>query len=112
MNIIEGNGLDAAAARELAAAFDRRYAVVDERHDTELGFYAPVGSDPQQPHDRDELYIVASGRGVFRRGERAVRCAAGDLLFVPAGEVHRFEAFTDDFGVWVLFYGPSRESLQ
>lgn len=30
----------------------------------------------------------------------------GDLLFVPAGVVHRFEEFTDDFATWVMFYGP------
>ena len=29
-----------------------------------------------------------------------------DVLFVPAGIVHRFEQFTDDFKVWVIFYGP------
>jgi mannose-6-phosphate isomerase-like protein (cupin superfamily) len=30
----------------------------------------------------------------------------GDLLFVPAGVIHRFEEFTDDFCTWVMFYGP------
>jgi mannose-6-phosphate isomerase-like protein (cupin superfamily) len=30
----------------------------------------------------------------------------GDLLFVPAGVAHRFEQFSDDLLVWVLFYGP------
>jgi hypothetical protein len=27
-------------------------------------------------------------------------------LFVPAGAEHRFEDFTDDLTVWVVFYGP------
>ena len=27
-------------------------------------------------------------------------------LFVPAGVVHRFEDFGDDFATWVFFYGP------
>jgi mannose-6-phosphate isomerase-like protein (cupin superfamily) len=31
---------------------------------------------------------------------------AGDLLFVPAGETHRFETFSGDFTAWVIFYGP------
>ena len=30
----------------------------------------------------------------------------GDLLFVPAGVEHRFEEFSDDLAVWVVFYGP------
>jgi hypothetical protein len=25
---------------------------------------------------------------------------------VPAGVVHRFEDFSDDLAVWVVFYGP------
>lgn len=32
--------------------------------------------------------------------------APGDFLFVPAGVEHRFEEFTDDLAVWVVFYGP------
>ena len=27
-------------------------------------------------------------------------------LFVAAGQVHRFEDFSNDFAVWVFFYGP------
>jgi mannose-6-phosphate isomerase-like protein (cupin superfamily) len=30
----------------------------------------------------------------------------GDILFVPAGSVHRFINFTADFATWVIFYGP------
>jgi len=26
-------------------------------------------------------------------------------LFVAAGEEHRFEAFSDDFAAWVVFWG-------
>jgi len=28
------------------------------------------------------------------------------MLFVAAGEEHRFTEFTDDFATWVFFYGP------
>jgi hypothetical protein len=28
------------------------------------------------------------------------------VLFAAAGVAHRFENFTDDFAVWVFFYGP------
>src|SRR5262249_37693293 len=68
--------------------------------------YAPRGTDPQQPHSRDEAYIVAHGTGEFVHGETRVSFEAGDFLFAAAGEPHRFENFTDDFAVWVLFYGP------
>jgi mannose-6-phosphate isomerase-like protein (cupin superfamily) len=72
----------------------------------EVELYAPVGSDPQQPHDRDEVYFVVSGSGDFVLADEHVRFTAGDALFAPAGAVHRFENFTRDFATWVVFYGP------
>lgn len=78
------------------------------RHGTlEAKLYAPRGTDPQQPHDRDEVYVVAHGTGTFFCDGHRTSFAPGDFLFVPAGVVHRFEDFTDDFAVWVLFYGPT-----
>jgi mannose-6-phosphate isomerase-like protein (cupin superfamily) len=77
------------------------------RHGTlSVEIYAPIGSDPQTPHTRDEVYVVASGTGnyVSDRGREAI--GPGDFLFAPAGIVHRFEDFSRDFVVWVLFYGP------
>jgi mannose-6-phosphate isomerase-like protein (cupin superfamily) len=71
-----------------------------------LKVYAPRGSDPQQPHTRDEVYVVAQGGGWFVVGESRERFAVGDALFVPAGVPHRFEEFSDDLAVWVMFYGP------
>ena len=68
--------------------------------------YAPRGSDPQQPHTRDEVYIVARGTGEFVCAGERKKFQATDLLFVPAGKIHRFENFTDDLTLWVIFYGP------
>ena len=68
--------------------------------------YAPRGHDPQTPHTRDEIYVVARGRGTFFGGSSRASFQPGDLLFVAAGVPHRFEDFTDDLAVWVLFYGP------
>lgn len=66
-------------------------------------FYAPKGTDPQTPHDRDEIYLVARGRGVLVVERGRFPFAAGDLLFVPAHAVHHFVEFSDDFATWVLF---------
>ena len=71
----------------------------------ELKFYAPRGSDPQQPHTQDELYIVQRGLGRFACDGVEVDCAPGDVLFVRAGQAHRFIRFSDDFATWVVFYG-------
>ena len=68
--------------------------------------YSPVGHDPQQPHTRDEVYFVARGKGRFFDGALRYSVEAGSFLFVPAGQVHRFEDFSSDFVVWVVFYGP------
>lgn len=77
------------------------------RHGTmTLRYYAPRGTDPQTPHDQDEVYVVASGTGWFVSGDNRHRFGPGDVLFVPAETVHRFEHFSDDFGAWVVFYGP------
>jgi mannose-6-phosphate isomerase-like protein (cupin superfamily) len=69
-------------------------------------YYAPRGRDEQTPHTRDELYVVAQGQGTFINGDEEHPFGVGDVLFVPAGVEHRFEDFTDDFGTWVIFYGP------
>jgi mannose-6-phosphate isomerase-like protein (cupin superfamily) len=77
------------------------------QHGTMLAkLYAPRGHDPQQPHTRDEVYVVISGSGTFVAGDKRHPFAPGDFLFVPAHVVHRFENFTDDLRLWVVFYGP------
>ena len=68
--------------------------------------YKPVEKDLQQPHERDEVYIVIAGSGEFINGPVTTRFRAGDFLFVPAGTEHRFINFTPDFSTWVIFYGP------
>src|SRR5436853_5265508 len=68
--------------------------------------YAPRGSDPQTPHSRDEAYVIAQGKGEFVCGEARQAFAPNNVLFVAANVEHRFENFSDDFAVWVFFYGP------
>jgi mannose-6-phosphate isomerase-like protein (cupin superfamily) len=95
-----------AAARSAELQPGRASALLLTHVSLELRFYAPKGHDAQTPHTRDEVYVVASGRGWFVRGHERVPFAQGDALFVAAGEEHRFEDFSEDFGTWVMFYGP------
>lgn len=97
--------LDEAIAA-LPAPGAEQYAVRFRHGTLELGLYAPRGRDEQSPHSRDEVYIVMRGSGWFVNGGARTRFGPGDVLFVPAGVVHRFEQFTDDFATWVVFYGP------
>jgi mannose-6-phosphate isomerase-like protein (cupin superfamily) len=84
----------------------KRFATVLEHGSLLVEIYAPRGTDPQQPHTRDEAYIVVQGSGEFINGESRQVIGPGDFLFVPAGVEHRFVNFTDDLIVWVIFYGP------
>lgn len=72
----------------------------------EVEFYKPDKVDHQTPHTRDEIYVIASGSGVFMYGDQRSEVEVGEVVFVPAGLEHRFVEFTEDFATWVFFYGP------
>ena len=85
-------------------------ALMLERGTLKLYHYEPRGEDLQTPHEQDEIYVVVRGSGTFAMGESEDRLermpfGPGDAIFVPAGTIHRFEDFTDDFGTWVMMYG-------
>ena len=85
---------------------NRRYRDLLTHGSMRVGLYALRESDPQQPHDQDEVYIVASGTGEFVNGDERMAFEPGDVIFVAAGVEHRFENFSDDFQTWVVFWGP------
>ena len=62
--------------------------------------------DKQSPHDRDEVYIIASGEATFELEGKVTTVKMGDFLFVPAYAIHKFVEFSEDFSTWVLFFGP------
>ena len=60
-------------------------------------YYAPVDSDPQTPHDQDEVYFIHKGTGELVIGRARHPFNAGDCHFVGAHVEHRFENFSKDF---------------
>ena len=76
--------------------------------DLELRFAARPTNGPQVPHLRDELYFVASGTGRYRVEKTVTPVGVGDVLFCAAHVPHGFEETSEDFSVWVLFYGPQK----
>ena len=71
-----------------------------------MELYAPIGKDPQAPHEQDELYFIQSGTGTFVLDGVSHEFAPGDCFFVAAGVEHRFTQFTPGFATWVVFWGP------
>jgi mannose-6-phosphate isomerase-like protein (cupin superfamily) len=94
------------ALKKLPNPEGKRFATIFEHGTLVVEIYAPRDTDPQQPHTRDEVYFVTSGSGEYVCGESRQFFKATDLLFAAAGVAHRFENFTADLTVWVLFYGP------
>ncbi len=93
--------------RALAAVEDSDdglYGILLERGATEVGFYVQKGEVLQNPHDRDEVYVVVSGSGRFLMDGEERNFEAGEAIFVPAGAEHRFVDFSDDFSAWVVFF--------
>lgn len=94
------------ALTRLPTADGKRFATIFEHGTLLVEIYAPRDNDPQQPHTRDEIYFVAKGSGDYVCGETRTPFNPTDVLFTAAAVAHRFENFTDDLCVWVLFYGP------
>ncbi len=60
-------------------------------------------TDPQQPHEEDEIYYVTAGRATFKTesGEENISC--GSVLYVAARTEHRFVDVTEDLTILVFF---------
>jgi len=84
-----------------------RSTLILQRGTCDVKLARPLAPNEQAPHAQDELYVVVHGRGVLVHDGRRDAFDAGDLLFVAAGVEHRFEAFSEDFAIWRIFYGAA-----
>jgi mannose-6-phosphate isomerase-like protein (cupin superfamily) len=73
--------------------------------DISAGLYVlPIGgTDPQQPHSEDEIYVVLAGKARIQVGENDFPANAGDSIFVPATLEHRFHSISEELRVIVVF---------
>jgi mannose-6-phosphate isomerase-like protein (cupin superfamily) len=73
--------------------------------DLSVGTYSiPAGGvDGQSPHTEDEIYLVAAGRATITTDTGEAAVGPGDVIFVPAGETHRFVDVTEDLALVVVF---------
>ena len=94
------------ALRRLPGPQGEHNVVLFEHGSLVVKLFQPREPDLQMPHSRDEIYVVARGSGEFVCGATRQTFSPNDVLFAAAGTEHRFENFSNDFAVWVLFYGP------
>ena len=106
MSKVDSKTWTIAEAGAALAASHADYVTLFKQGTLEIEIYRPVGVDRQQPHAKDELYVVIAGSGTFVHGGQRSAFHEGDTLFVRAGVPHRFEDFTPDFATWVFYYGP------
>jgi mannose-6-phosphate isomerase-like protein (cupin superfamily) len=73
--------------------------------DLSVGTYVvPAGGvDEQEPHTEDEIYLVNAGRARLVTPDGSLDVAAGSVVFVPAGEEHRFIDVSEQLVVTVVF---------
>jgi mannose-6-phosphate isomerase-like protein (cupin superfamily) len=73
--------------------------------DLSVGTYsiAAGGTDGQRPHTEDEIYVVTAGRARLVATSGSTDIGPGNVLYVPAGEEHRFVDVTADLAILVIF---------
>jgi mannose-6-phosphate isomerase-like protein (cupin superfamily) len=104
MEIIKGAGEWARPAAGTANDWVEQLRVPD----LSVGTYRiPAGGvDNQSPHTEDEIYVVTAGRARIVAGSGEAVVGPGAVIFVPAGEEHRFVDITEDLALLVVF-GPA-----
>jgi ketosteroid isomerase-like protein/mannose-6-phosphate isomerase-like protein (cupin superfamily) len=103
MEIIEGAG-----AWAHPGGADNDWVEQLRASDLSVGTYCiPAGGqDTQSPHTEDEIYVVTAGQAKISTPGRTDAVGPGAVIFVPAGEEHRFTDVTEDLALLVVF-GPA-----
>lgn len=88
------------------------YVQIFSHESLKIILYKPVGEDKQGPHIQDEVYVIARGTAKFKQHEPCeapgapIECVEGQVIFVPAGSIHKFTDIDANFATWAFFYGP------
>lgn len=83
----------------------KAYAEFIQRPDMSVGLYrlTPGEPDVQSPHREDEIYYVLSGEGMIMMDGEKTPVKPGSVVFVPAGQEHRFTDFPLGLTLLVVF---------
>jgi mannose-6-phosphate isomerase-like protein (cupin superfamily) len=101
VQIIEGAGQWSAPVAGEANDWAEHFAVPT----LSVGTYCiPAGGvDDQTPHAEDEIYVVTAGRARIVTLSGTSALVPGSVIFVPAGEEHRFVDISEDLTLLVVF---------
>jgi mannose-6-phosphate isomerase-like protein (cupin superfamily) len=101
MEIIKGAGQWGAPAAGAANDWVEHFKVPA----LSVGTYCiPAGGvDDQSPHTEDEIYVVTAGQARIATPQGVAEVGPGSVIFVPAGEEHRFVDVTEDLALLVVF---------
>jgi mannose-6-phosphate isomerase-like protein (cupin superfamily) len=101
VQIIECAGLWTAPATGADNAWVEHFAVPA----LSVGTYCiPAGgTDDQSPHTEDEIYVVTAGLARIATPDGSREVGPGSVIFVPAGEEHRFTDIAEDLALLVVF---------
>jgi mannose-6-phosphate isomerase-like protein (cupin superfamily) len=100
---------DVASLDEARAEVQRRtgelYLEFLRRDSMSCGLYVleAGATDPQEPHQEDEVYVVLSGRAWLQAGDRDDPVGPGSVHFVARTVPHRFHDITQHLSVLVFF---------
>ncbi|WP_436498709.1 cupin domain-containing protein [Actinokineospora sp. HUAS TT18] len=100
MQLIKGSGTPAAPG---AAPGEYVEHIRSDRLSAGTYLIPAGGVDNQTPHREDEIYLVTAGKARVVTGSGEADVEPGDLIFVPAGEPHRFVDVTEDLALLVFF---------
>jgi mannose-6-phosphate isomerase-like protein (cupin superfamily) len=104
MQVIEGAGRYTAAAGGEPNHWAEHLASAD----LSVGTYSiPAGGlDDQEPHREDEIYVVQAGTATLVTDSGSAEVGPGSVIFVPAGERHKFTGIRADLALLVVFAPP------
>ncbi len=88
------------------------YLIAFNNGDCLIEYWAPKAEDTQEPHDRDEVYLIVSGTADFSMDGQVRKVGQGDLIFVPAGMAHQFKSFSENLAMWIVFFGSRDQRYQ
>src|SRR5262249_42184299 len=67
---------------------------------------ATRGRHRRERHGEDEIYVVQGGSATLVTDSGTAQVNAGSVIFVPAGEQHRFTDVREDLALLVIFAPP------